>query len=327
MTSANSVQEPSILSLPITARDRQLADQIANQQSTADKSTQVRLNTLAVQVMRNYFELLDISTDWSMSDSCSPLMQLCADVADLELPGIGRLECRPLSVNQSTCVVPPEVWDDRIGYVVVQIEDKLDEAHILGFVPTVEDEDLPIQDLQSVEDLLTHLDSLRSGAIATRLADKTQQTLIHLTQWISAIADDGWQALDALLNPRQLGFAMRGSAPVRSESGDSIQVRSAKPLTVGEQQVVLAVEVTLPPETDPDQSVQIVLSLFPAPNQRYLPSQIRLTVLDEAAAVFLEGIADDTNDRLDIQLHGQQGERFDVQIHGNNASVVEHFVI
>jgi len=67
-------------------------------------------------------------------------MRMTANVADLDVMGKGRIECRPISAFErettSVCYVPTEVQDERIAYIVVQIEPEQSEALILGFVST-----------------------------------------------------------------------------------------------------------------------------------------------------------------------------------------------
>ena len=41
-------------------------------------------------------------------------MQLCENTADLEIVGIGKLECRPIVGTANSCYVPWEVRDLRI---------------------------------------------------------------------------------------------------------------------------------------------------------------------------------------------------------------------
>ena len=130
MNSANPETEDFAISLPITTEIRQIAAQFADRQPTPVKAEQVRLNTIAVSVTNNYLNMLDVATDLASSDSWNPVMQVCENVADLELTEIGKLECRPIVSSDTTCQIPLEVWDLRIGYVVVRIEEDLKSAAI-----------------------------------------------------------------------------------------------------------------------------------------------------------------------------------------------------
>ena len=72
-------------------------------------------------------------------------MQLCENVADLEIVGVGKLECRPVTSTANSCHIPWEVRDLRIGYTIVRIDDSLKKAEILGFISQVTTEELLIR--------------------------------------------------------------------------------------------------------------------------------------------------------------------------------------
>src|SRR5919202_532289 len=143
----NEIEEFA-LPLPITQVARRTAQEFASQQPTPQKAEQVRLNTLAVYAVNDYLQMMGIPCDLSVGDSWNPITRLCADVADLEITGVGRLECRPLKLHEQTCYIPPEVWSDRIGYVIVQIDESSFEATVLGFTQTASTEELSINQLR-----------------------------------------------------------------------------------------------------------------------------------------------------------------------------------
>lgn len=148
------------LSLPITCSVRTLAQEFASFQPTPQKAEQVRLNTLAVCVVNDYLQMMGIPTDISKSDSWNSVVRLCADVADLVVIGVGRLECRPVKAFEQTYYIPPEVWEERIGYVVVQINESHREATVLGFAHMATAEQSLVTELQPLENLLPRLSQL-----------------------------------------------------------------------------------------------------------------------------------------------------------------------
>lgn len=158
INNTKKIEEKSI-PVSITQAALRMARQFADQQPTQEKKEQVYLNTLAVCVVNDYMEMMEIPTNLRASDSWNPAMHFYADVADLKLTGLGYLECRP--VREGTlCYIPPEVPDDRTGVVVVKIDAELQEATLLGFTKTVRTGELSISQLQTVDDLLEHLDRL-----------------------------------------------------------------------------------------------------------------------------------------------------------------------
>ncbi len=311
----------SALPLPITRRAIALADQFAHRHP-AEKATQVRLNTLAVCVMNDYLQMMGIAADPTTSDSWNPVSQLCADVADLEVLGVGKLECRPLLVNGEAgdiCNVPPEVWEDRIGYVVVQIDEASQEASLLGFVERAIGA-LPLSELRSPEALLDHLDRLMHPVTAAL-------TVANLSQWLQNTFEAGWQTVDSLLNPPNLAYGFRGmETEPQNDLQTSLQgsLRRAKLIDLNIQMphpVALVVELT--PE---DEQTAICLQVHPT-GTTYLPPDLRLSVLDEAGEIFLEAQSRGTDNYIQLQFSGQPGEAFRVQVAIADASVVESFVI
>ncbi len=168
MTFTTSDLDNFALTLPITQAARRTAQEFAREQPTPEKVEQVLLNTLSVWVVNDYLEFMGIPANKSFGDSWNPILRLCANVADLELPGIGRLECRPLSLQQQTCYIPPETWEERIGYVIVQVDESLQDAKLLGFVRSVATEELPLSQLQPLSDLIEHLEqvNLKNGLVS-----------------------------------------------------------------------------------------------------------------------------------------------------------------
>ena len=294
------------LPLPITQATRQMAQEFANQHADANKANQVRLNTLAVLVMHDYLQLMDIPTNLTASDSWNPVLRLCADVADLQVAGVGRLECRPVLPNQTLCPVPPETWTDRIGYVVVELDEAAESAQLLGFVPKATTEELPLSQLRSPEDLLDHLAELRHP----------QPSLVaNLSQWIQGAIDEGWQTLEELLNPAQLSPAIsfRGRLGTQTPS---------KRIDLNGVSAVLAVDA----RPLADESTDICLQLHP-PIDGFLPIGTRFSVLNEVGEVELETTATGTEDFLEWQVGCTSGDRFSVQVSLNEVQITQDFVI
>ncbi|WP_017655550.1 DUF1822 family protein [Fortiea contorta] len=317
MSNTTYKSEDSAVPLPITQAARRIAQQFANQQTTPKKAEQVRLNTLAVWVVNDYLHMMDITTNLQASDSWNAVIRLCADVADLEIPAIGRLECRPVAVNDSICAVPPETWTERVGYVAVQIDESLQQAKILGFVASVNTEQLPLSKFLPPEAFIDHLWQL-------------QQSPVNLTQWFIGIFESGWQTVEGLW--QSLGvppaYAFRSpeifqQAPQHSEA----LTKRAKLIDLGiqiaNQPVILIVEIS--PHTH--QKTSIRLQLHPLGSQVYLPPGVQLTVLDESGSTFLEAQARSADNYIQLQFRGDAKEYFSVKVALNDTSIIERFVI
>ncbi|MFS0517062.1 DUF1822 family protein [Nostoc sp. UIC 10607] len=310
------------LTLPISQSARITAQQFANQQPNSEKAEQVRLNTLAVWVVNNYLEMMDIPTDLEASDSWNPIMRLCGDVADLEVPSIGRLECRPVYQHQQICSIPPETWEERVGYLVVQFDELLQEARLLGFIPSVATETLPLEQLQPLEAFIDHLAQLRQSPVSS---------LVNLSQWFAGIFEAGWQTIESLWNVPELrpAYAFRSieTLEVNTLNQPESITKRAKLIDLGiqilNQPVMLIVEIS--PEKDQQTSVH--LQLHATGNQIYLPPGVHLTVLDSSGAVFLDAQSRKSDNYIQLQFRGEPTEQFSVRVALDNTSITEHFRI
>jgi hypothetical protein len=327
--------EDFALPLPITQAARHTAEQFATQQPTPQKAEQVRLNTLATYVVNDYLQMMGISTDLSVSDSWNPVVRMCADVADLEVTGLGRLECRPVRSHQQTCYIPSEVQSDRIGYVVVQIDDASFEATVLGFTPTVARDEFAITQLGPIEDLFDHIEHLtqpvQAIVTATPASDVVRSTRVNLSQWLTNVFESGWQTIETVLNPAQpdlaFGFRSADSALLANIERPDAGIRRAKLIDLGMQLAghPVALIVELQPESE--RRSHITLQVHPAGNQVYLPPLLQLIVLDESGLVFLEAIARSADNYIQLQFSGLPREQFSVKIALGEASLMEDFIV
>ncbi|MBD2039445.1 DUF1822 family protein [Microcoleus sp. FACHB-672] len=206
----------STFSIPLAPRDRYTAEQFAREQPTAEKATQVYCNTLAVLVVHYYLRMLDISVDLKTSYSWNAGCRLGADIADLYLPGKGRLECRPIPLGEATCAIPPEVWADRLGYILVEINESCEVGTILGFVQLAAPTIFRSQ-LQPLDALLEILHS--TPTLVPSLG------FIRLNQWLHQVFDPGWQGFEELVYQQQAwAFRTRLAKSVRTRQAESVSV-------------------------------------------------------------------------------------------------------
>ncbi|AUT00420.1 hypothetical protein CLI64_08465 [Nostoc sp. CENA543] len=322
MTNNTFKLEDFAITLPISQAARITAQQFANQQPTSAKAEQVRLNTLAVWVVNDYLQMMDIPTNLTASDSWNPIMQLCTDVADLEVSSVGRLECRPVLASSQFCSIPPETWEDRVGYVVVQVDDAEKEAQILGFVKNVSTETLALSQLQPIETLIDRLAQLQTSPV---------DTLVNLSQWFVGQIESGWQTVESLLNSLDARPALAFRSPVSTPEATQEQAenvtRRAKLIDLGikidNQPVMLIVEIS-PAD---NQKTSVRLQLHATGNQMYLPAGVQLKVLDNSGAVFLDAQARSADNYIQLQFRGDLQEEFSIQVSLGDMSITENFVI
>lgn len=157
----------SMFTVPLTSKAFKLAKSFQSQYKNQAKAKQVYLNTLAVYAVETYCDCLGIETNLESSDSLNPVMQPLMNIADLEIEGLGKIECRPVLPEEESCYIPVDTWENRIGYVAVEIDESSREATLLGFYPPVNAlemmEHISIDSFQPLEALIDHLDRLESG--------------------------------------------------------------------------------------------------------------------------------------------------------------------
>ena len=321
------------ITLPITSEFRRAADAFAAQCPIREKADQVRRNTLAVCAVNAYLQLMDVSTDVGGSDSWQPMMQLMADAADLRLPGVGALSCRAMGVDDDSCYVPPEDWRDRIGYVAVSLDEQNGEATLVGFTQSVgEQAQVPLSQFAPIEALIDRVHGLEAVGAA-------QGAITQLGQWIGSqidqLTETGWQAVDQLLNPADMGFAFRSIGTIEPPVVD---VSRAKLVNLGIQldrtvRVALVMHLTqTAADEDPlDQQAfpqtHIVLQVRPVESAAYLPEGLLLSVLDDEGNGVASATARAIDNYIQLQLTGETSEQFSVQISLGEARFEERFAI
>ena len=314
----NNIEDFSI-SLPITASARNTAKRFASQQSSPDVAERVRRNTLSVLVMRDYLEMMGIATNLEASDSWHPVVRLCADVADLEIDGLGKLECRSLQAGESTCYMPPEVWEDRIGYTVLRLEEDGRSATILGFVKTVSTEDLSLDRLEPIENLCEVLQAPKPVPLSP---------ISIISDWFQGLFDAGWQELETLLvNPQpQVAWGWRSKNTISIPSLNQIEVRRGKVIDLSDYLPNCQVALVVTTWQENENKTNIRLAVYPITGM-YLPQFLKLVVLDETGNVFKEVESRSIDNFIQFEIYGDAGEHFSAQVVFAELVVTENFVI
>ena len=345
------------LEMPITRKALATAEQFASQQPHSQQQEQVRLNTLAVWAVHDYLELMDIETELEESDSWNPVVRLCEDVADLMTRGLGKLECRPLlpnSANRTIYHLPPEVWEERIGYVVVEIDRSQKKATLLGFTPTARDGELLLSELQPLTDLLTHLESLTQSQVnlgqwlnnifpsvwqeietifplepESTNSPESNQLSSKLGSWLDQIVDTGRKIWEDLSGSERM--EIQGAGAFRSLTRvnnllPECELMRAKLIDLGvqlgSQTVVLLLALT--PESE--QKLRLIVQMYSVVGEEYLPANLQLALISDSGEI-LQEVTARTQDR-GIQLKPfkiNQNTNFQLQITLGYFSLKETF--
>lgn len=302
-----------------TRRARQWAAEFCqHHQSDPRKAEQVYCNTLAVWAVHEWLQSRGIETDLESSYSWDPLFQTCMNVADLVVPEQGRLECRPVIDDADSVMIPPETWEDRLGYIAVQLDESLETASILGYVKTAEAEVIALDQFQDSQSLIEQLQpSSDQSAIAP---------IAHLSKWFHHQIEQGWQTLDELFGQSTLAFDVRSTATQQTLQPSISIVQRGKPVTLTvnshEHQMFLVVEI----KSTTTPVWEITISLVPDQVKGYLPPNLELLLLDDAGVAVMQAQSRATK-LIGLEFSGEMCDRFSAQIVMGDQRVTETFVI
>ena len=171
----------------IAERRREGIQQLENAEQ---KSEQIYLNTLAVYAVAFYCRCMGIETSWQNSNIFDSICTILLDMSDIELVGLGKLECRPVLPGEMNCFIPFESRESRIGYVAVEVDNSTKEATILGFYPSFlldkVSETIPLYLLKSIDDMLDYLLKLEEIELKSFNSDdpfavKSRETLVGIS--------------------------------------------------------------------------------------------------------------------------------------------------
>lgn len=283
--------ESSKTTIPIAESERQIALAFAQQQPTREKAQQVYLNTLAVLVVKHCLDIWEIPTDLEVSHSWNPFGRLCADLADLKIRGLGHLECRPVRTNHQTCCVPPEVLEDRIGYVVVQLDQRCEAGTVMGFVESVTNTVIPFSQLQPLEELLIYLE---------RIAPLKPPVI--LSQWFNNVLESAWQSIEDVFGTRGgLALALRIRARgMELDTPKKVQ-RVVEHLYASQSLGYYRRDPTPPDNTDASDALVHLLQTTHDEETRWKAAELLWTINPSNPATGVRRIMD-----LGIQLAAQQ---------------------
>jgi hypothetical protein len=310
--------QSEILPITIPLITRLKAEQFCRYQAQKSKAKQVYLNTLAVSVVNSYLNLIGWSTNLEASDSWNPILQTMMDVADLLIPNYGKLECRVVLDDQDTVIIPPEVWSERIGYVIVRLNKFLNQATILGFIRQVQQRELPLTQLEPLTKFPTYLSQQK------HFIPVEQPTSI--SKWFSGILDQGWQQLEELFPPT-VALNFRSSHKlvkhtVEQQSSSVTQVKLVELPALS--QTTLALILTI--QSQSQEEFDISITVCNNQTHDYLPNGLELVILDEVQHPVMIAQANEVT-TIEFCFSGKLGENFSVEMSLDEHIQVESFII
>ncbi|TAG53518.1 MAG: DUF1822 family protein [Oscillatoriales cyanobacterium] len=383
----NNTTTTQSLPMPITQKAIHLAWQFACEHQHPQKVEQIYLNTLAVLVVADYFKILDIETDLTQCDSWNPVIRLFENVADLYVKGLGKIECLPIRAehkqgengNQNSainlpeiCRVPTEAREERIGYIVVEIDEDEKEARLLGFSPTADSGELVLRDLHPLDDFLLHLERIYESKVDLRQwleniftsdwesvesifdpQPETEPTEIenpvksNLRNWLKNVAETNWQKfeegkqnLEELIFPDENpAFVFRGGGNSRSQDTSrghqssidmfpEADIVRAKLIDLGMRLGRTTVALLVGIAEDSDRTVRVHVQLHPAIGDRYLPTNIKLSLISDVGENLHEVKSTVQNKCILLNdFYVDPEESFTIRVALDDFTITENFVV
>lgn len=319
---------PTVISLETRVK----AQKFRAYQSQPSLGKQVYLNTLAVSAVNIYLHSIGWATNLAGSDSQNPVLQTMMDTADLQIPGYGKLECRYVMAGNDTANIPPEVWTERIGYIVVRLSLDLERADLLGFVSRVDRSTLSLDRLESLAEFPAYL-SLQKRAAPL-------ETVV-ISNWFTQQFDRGWHHLEELFAPT---VALNFRSPQKlANSIDRLhpQINSVKLIRFAENvNIALVLNIQSPNNLFCDlnaankelesswrsQEYNISMTVCNSHVRNLLPPGLELIIFDSDNRPVMIAQASE-NQNIEFCFSGKLGESFRVELALGEQVKVESFII
>ncbi len=303
--------------IKLTQEIHQKAERASQQQLARPQAKQAYLNTLSTYAVDFYLRCMGFETNPTHSDREDPIASAFLDVADLEVKQVGKLECRPVLPGDRVMRIPPEVWQQRVGYIAVQLDAQLEEAKLLGFVKQTTGEEIELTQLQSLDAFLKYASTLESS--------------VKLRHWLQQTFESSWQAVEAVFSPPQMAFRSRSRSKMAFRSRSLSQsdpmrdsIERIKVLNLPGLETPLALLVWLLPQDRPE--LNIGVEVYPTGDLTHLPTDLKLRILDEEGTAVMQAEARTTKN-IQFKFSGEPGEQFSVQIALGNTHLTESFLI
>ncbi|NEO56753.1 MAG: DUF1822 family protein [Okeania sp. SIO3B5] len=301
----------------LTAEAHGYAGQFAAEQATPEKGKQVYLNTLAVVAVQTYLKCLDIQTAIHQGDCWHPGSRAIFDVADLVLPNIGKVECRPVFPGEKELLLPPEAIDNRIGYIAVQFEEDLNQVQILGFVSARNidgfQDSIPLTQIKSLDALIEEIDWC--------------QKWVNLRRWFEGFFPAEWQSLQSLSTSTRTRSLRVSNDSISQSPTDDLSISCGKIINwgsgVNEQATELAVKLT----DKFEEEIDICVRLSTTNKIPFLPAGLRVQILDESGNSCMEAEAREADDWIQLEFGCKPQEQFTVEMSLNEQIIRENFVV
>ncbi|MEM9219010.1 MAG: DUF1822 family protein [Cyanobacteria bacterium P01_F01_bin.150] len=342
----DKITEELMFTMSIPLKAHAIAQDFCQKQPDTNKAKQIYLNTLAVYSVNEYLGYFSISTNLLASDSWNSSLQYLSDVADLDIPNYGRLECRPVLPNDTSCYVPADVWSDRSGYVAVQFDADLKEASFLGFLTSVQSSSIALDEWQPFETFIETLSQAIQTATAQATAQATDKieagmavatppvaevktqgssAIVRLSQWLEGAIDQTWQRIRHDFLSPELSPSFRATPD--TQLAKSAQVVCSKQVNWADEAsgIPLSLIIGLA-SSEQSEETDIWVKISPQEPDQHLPLDLELLVVDEDDHTVIQTKSRGT-EGIQLRFGAQPNEQFGVKVIQGLREMVETFVV
>jgi hypothetical protein len=285
----------------------QLAQRLQGQYSHPDEAEQAYRYALIRSAGELYLRTKGFKVKQENFNDWNPETQHIADIACLEVEGIGRVQLIPTTPNMERVKIPIEARNDRAATVGVELDteleglEELSEATLVGFTREV-DEELVLDNLEALDNLPSYLKS--------KLAPlPTKDWFLDL---IDHLAETGWQFKQAISEsisniPNSAisisgAIGLAGAGLVGAESLEDHKGEGERTIQLGETSVQFVMEL----ERTNDEQVGIVVKLKPSKTDSELPPNLELKLIDEKGIVWKHYLAREQPKLIKIKRYFMQ---------------------
>ena len=159
------------------------------------------------------------------------------------------------------------------------------------------------------------------SSIAETVQGKVQKTFTNLSKWLDDKFEPGWQVIDELISPKATGLATRKlKYNFRRKRGKLIDLETS----VNSTHIVLMMLLT----EESDGKIGCVVQLCQSKSEKYLPSGLALTIINQSKRLFEPVIAREHPRDIYVQspyIRFPKNTQFQVQLSFNDLCVTEDF--
>jgi Protein of unknown function (DUF1822) len=293
---------------------KHILDRVGN--TTLDRD--IQLNSLALYTANWYLQCLRFKTHHEDQADC--WVHYLSRSAVLEIAGIGKLECVPVTGDAATVTISSDLKDDRVGYLFVKLNESLTSAEIIGFMPKYS-ETVRLDRLQSTDDLIDYLCDLESETIP----DQIGKVLVNLGKWSQGIFNDIWQEIE------NLPLAPVYRTPAYRNHRSFLTVKSTergREIMLGDRSDSPSVIITVSYQQIDTDNYNLSLQVYPEESQKALPVGMKFSAIDDLGNGIgsVETTVGDISGEIVLE-HGKPGEEFSIEIEFEGVKISESFKI